>query len=1089
MWLNKRILLSNVTASLLLVSYPMAVSAVGMDGIILDGNVSVTNSTPITLDGNSSTLTPIEISNVVESGITIANSATLTVDSENVEIYGIIANNGNDGTISHSGTIDLNSTNGSAYGVLIWDGTGINSGVINNTGDIIAEGGSEVAGIYVYDNSGSITNDGSINLNSTNSGNATGIFIENENSGTIINTGEIVAISAGGNATGIYTYENSGSITNSGSIDLNTTGGAAYGINVDEESDNGNTGTITNSGSIRAESSSSDASGIYTGYNSPDGNITNTSSGTITVISNMEGSSAGGIVISDTNEGEINNLGSINATSTVGSAYGISVGTNETYAILNNEGDIIAEGRSDTFGIYTGSNNGTISHSGTIEASTTDDGTAYGIYMSNNSGTVTTDGSIYAHSVNGSAIGIYIDGDNSGNINANDSIIATSTDGDVIGIYAYNNQSSSTITNNGTINVDSEYGSATGIEISNSNDGTITNNSIINADSIYSDAYGIRAGFSSSPHTIANDGDIEVGTTDGNAYGIYIDNATNSAVTNSGSIIVDSTNNDAYGIYSNDFTSATLTNSGTITAPIALYLGNNGTVENTSSGVINGDIQAGMSNFQNHGTINLHSTDTSSVNDFTQSATGVLGIKLNSGADGILTYSQLVANGTVTLDAGTTINVNVQTATDYQDLLIGQQLADVISATTTLTADASTLNVTDTSALLNFTAIVDTNTLDLNIVQGTSILDATQNSGVVGAYGAAGVLDEYAGADSDLNNFIDSLNLLETEGEVAQAILETTPTTTTALSNMSTQFYNSMGSIIQSHQNNPRGMNSGDMVLGDKNLWVKPFGSYSKQSNKDGLNGFSAHSKGVGVGLDGEYENNQRIGLAIFYTQADADANGVSQNTELDILNLIVYGNFPIIDDSTNLFYQFGMGIQKTDSTRTITASALTAKADFDAKTLFANIKLARDMALSNSLTLSNQLFGTYVYYKNPSYSESGAGGLNLNVQGFNTTSLVFGVEESLKYAMTGGRNLILNVALGYDFGDTNQNVLASYHGASGTTFTTSGIDNGPWSYKTGAEIAQELQDNLSVSVAYDLDGKGSDFKNHSVSAKVNWKF
>lgn len=61
--------------------------------------------------------------------------------------------------------------------------------------------------------------------------------------------------------------------------------------------------------------------------------------------------------------------------------------------------------------------------------------------------------------------------------------------------------------------------------------------------------------------------------------------------------------------------------------------------------------------------------------------------------------------------------------------------------------------------------------------------------------------------------------------------------------------------------------------------------------------------------------------------------------------------------------------------------------------------------------------------------------------------------------------------------------------GASGTTFTTSGIDNGPWSYKTGAEIAQELQDNLSVSVAYDLDGKGSDFKNHSVSAKVNWKF
>lgn len=82
MWLNKRILLSNVTASLLLVGYPMAVSAVDMDGITYVGDANATNSTPITLDDNSNTLTPIEITGVVESGITILNSATLTVNSE-----------------------------------------------------------------------------------------------------------------------------------------------------------------------------------------------------------------------------------------------------------------------------------------------------------------------------------------------------------------------------------------------------------------------------------------------------------------------------------------------------------------------------------------------------------------------------------------------------------------------------------------------------------------------------------------------------------------------------------------------------------------------------------------------------------------------------------------------------------------------------------------------------------------------------------------------------------------------------------------------------------------------------------------------
>ncbi|MDQ1327519.1 MAG: hypothetical protein QG641_802 [Candidatus Poribacteria bacterium] len=972
MWLNKRILLSNVTASLLVVSYPMAVMGAELGALSGDGTTDITVDTNDTITLSDGSPIAIGITDTVLSGITVSNSGVITINAENNDVAGVYIDNGNEGAIN-----------------------------------------------------------------------------------------------------------------NVGAIDLNTTGGAAYGIYINEEND-GNNGTITNSGSIRAESSSSDASGIYTGYNGLGGNITNTSSGTITVISNMEGSSAGGIVISDTNDGEINNIGSINATSTVVSAYGISVGTNETDAILNNEGDIIAEGRSDTFGIYTGSNNGTISHSGTIEASTTtEEGTAYGIYMSDNYGTVTTDGSIDAHSLNGSTYGIYSENDNGGVINANNSIISTSTNGDASGIYIGGNNQN--LTNNGSIEAHSDNSRATGIEISNTNDGTVANINSITAESITGDAYGLAV--SSNNGTISNSGTIESISTEGNAYGIYVSmtNAMDGLISNSGTIIANSIDNDAYGIYVND-NMGTVTNSGTITAPIALYLTNSGTVENTSSGVINGDIQAGMSNFQNNGTINLHSTDTSTVNNFTQSATGVLGIKLNSGADGIPTYSKLSAGDTVILNAGTTINVNVQTATYYQDLLIGQQLTDVISATT-LTVDVSTLNVTDTSALLNFTAVIDGTTLDLDVIKGVSILDATQNSGVVGAYGAASVLEEYEGDDSDLNNFISSLNTLETEEEVAQAILETTPTTTAALSNMSTQFYNSMSSIVQSHQNNPRGMNSGDMVLGDKNLWVKPFGSYSKQNNKDGLNGFSAHSKGVGIGLDGEYENNQRIGLAVFYTQADADTNGVSQNTKLDILNLIAYGNFPIIDNETNLFYQLGMGIQQTSSTRTITAPALTAKADFNAKTLFANIKLARDMALNNSLNLSNQLFGTYVYYKNPSYSESGAGGLNLNVQGFNTTSLVFGVEESLKYSMIEGTNLILNVALGYDFGDTNQNVLASYHGASGTTFTTNGIDNGPWTYKTGVEIAQELQDNLSVNVGYDLDGKGSDFKNHSVSAKVNWKF
>lgn len=938
---KNRILLSNITASLLLVSYPLSMIAADATGIVYIGDANETNAAPVTLnDIDSDTRTAIDVQNTVDAGITISNTSTLTVDSENDDVYGIYAESYNDGVISQSGTIDLNSTNGYAAGVYVYE---TNNGTVNNTGDIVLQtGGGDANGIYSYDNSGTISNGGTIDVNSTDNGNATGIYVENENSGS-----------------------------------------------------------VTNTGTITATANNNDATGIYAGANLADANITNSSSGVITATS--ANSSAYGISVGDTNGGEINNLGEITATATLGSAYGIYVNTND--GTINNEGTIYAEGRSDTYGIYADSNNGSITqtNSGSIEATTTDDGGAYGIYTVSNSGTITAAGSIYAHSLNGSTYGIYVDGDNGNAINANGSIRVTSTDGD-------------------------------------------------------------------------------------EATGIYIGGTNSGSITNSGTIVAASTNNDAYGISINDNSGGSITNSGTITAPIAISINSGtGTFTNTSSGIINGDLQMGSTDVLNEGSINLLS-NVSTVNDFVQSATGVLGIKLYSGSDGVPSYSKLVANGTITLNAGTTINVNVQTASNYQDLLVNQQLSDVVSAFA-LNADASTINVTDTSALLNFVPVIDGTTLDLNIVQGVSILDATQNSGFVGAIGAANVLGSYSGNNADLNAFINALGIYETEAEVGHAILETTPTTVAALPTMSTQMYGTMGSIVQSHQNNLRGLNSGDIVFGNKSLWIKPFGSYSKQNDKDGLNGFSAHSKGFGIGMDGEYESAHRIGLAFFYTNTDASTNGISQSTKLDIFNLIGYGNFPIVDNKTNLLYQVGVGIQKTDSSRYISAVNKTASADYNAKSFFTQIKATREMSFNDALSISNELYGTYVYYKNPAYGESGAGGLNLNVKSFNTNTFILGIEENLQYVLEKGTNLIGNVGLGYDFGNTNQSVSASYAGASGSVFDTKGIDNGHWSYKAGAGVSQTLQENLSIDLKYDLEGKGIDFKNHTVSAKMNYKF
>ncbi len=48
------------------------------------------------------------------------------------------------------------------------------------------------------------------------------------------------------------------------------------------------------------------------------------------------------------------------------------------------------------------------------------------------------------------------------------------------------------------------------------------------------------------------------------------------------------------------------------------------------------------------------------------------------------------------------------------------------------------------------------------------------------------------------------------------------------------------------------GLNSGDGMFSENNLWIKPFGSIGKQNSKDGINGFDLKTYGLGFGADTE---------------------------------------------------------------------------------------------------------------------------------------------------------------------------------------------------------------------------------------------
>ncbi len=745
-------------------------------------------------------------------------------------------------------------------------------------------------------------------------------------------------------------------------------------------------------------------------------------------------------------------------------------------------------------------NYGTITNSGTITATSTND-SATGIDVYENSFRLENSGIITVDAF-GSAYGIS-SYRNYGSITNTGTINVSSEKSDVVGITNQYNDYYSTIRNAGTITATSEENQATGIySKDNTNYSTIENTGNITVDA-YLDARGIKSAYTKGESSIVNSGTI---TVSGDiARGIITNNVKeNSSITNNGTINTTGTSH-AMGItVLNLDDHSSITNNGTIKSTInnkadgkAFSIGvQNGdstsTVLNDTNGKLYGNIYIKGQSFTNKGLISLPynatGTDNAFINNFTQTQTGKLQIGLFT--DGSMTtYSQLSTDD-ATFEDGSTIDVNVLSSSTNSELLIGQKLDNIVTASNSLTLEGK-LNITDNSALLNFEYVKDGETLDLNVVEGTTLLNATTGGGNSPAKAAASALQtiQNTGTNTAMAPVFTALNKLPTNQAVSKAVESTTPQNTGSTVSAVGQISNTITGIVDQRQNiTMGGLNSGDEMFSQKSVWIKPFGSFGSQNDKDGLNGFDLKAHGIGVGIDGEYKPNQTLGFGFFYTNANVDVNNVSQKSDLDVFTTLVYGNVPVLDEKTNLLYQLGYSWQKTNGERSIFTGD-TARSKYTSKTASLDLKLVRDYRINDDLLLQPMISTTYRHFTNPSYSETGAGALNLDIKKFTSTELLLGVGTLANYKLNNDSRIVGSINIGYNLHDRQQSVTASYQGATGVSFDTTGIDNGRWSYDLGVGYEMDINDTSNINFSYNRQGQGSDFANNTFSAKYVLKF
>lgn len=1089
-----------------------------------------TNATITVGSGDTVTVTGAGPQNAVNVDFTAgANAFTATISNA-----GIISASTDD---SDAKAIQVHSANNAA-------GTGAisigNSGTLSATGN----GGSTSATGMAIENQNSLVtinnqSGASILVNSGTS-DASGISLLDSNlqAGSAVSNSGSITVTGGGVANGIRINAalNNATITNNGNITVSKAAAGLASVMTGIQADYVFGSAITNTANGSINVSNQENTGGITGISI--GRAFAEQAGSRAVLSNAGSISVSGAgdaraidIASDITGASITNAAhaSITATSTGDTARGMFLySPNVNDLNLTNSGSITASGHSISFGIqvYTESplylNDSSITNAGTITV-TSAQGRAAGIDVSSDS-----DASVFNTAIR------------------NTNTITVSAADAAVGINVAGSLLASSIVNSGTISVTSTNNVANGIFVGSMAqdqvNGNLTQSNVTNAGTIMLQGMGsmgmwIKAANDAS--TIVNAGTIQSGTPASYASGISVDQLNGSAsITNSGTISLRSTmlsvgidlttlNSNAgaaienrgtitvdagmtaAGIATRDGTGA-IRNSGIISATVngqadakgfSLYAGGSGiTVTNTNTGVMNGNlIVAGTLN--NAGTISLpHNANTNqggasalpsaTVGTFTNSGTLEIGLLTNGATT---THSQLLTN-TATFDTGSKIKVNVLAASTNEALLVGQTLHDVVKATTSLTINA-TPTVEDNSALLDFQYVKNANSIDLNIVGGSTIVDSTRaGGGSVNALAAAGALMtiQSNGSFAAMTPVFTALNALPTDADVAKAVNSLTPATTMASRQAGWKISNSIQNIVDMRQNaglTGSSLNSGDPLMADRNFWLKPFGSWGKQDDKGGLNGFDLRTRGIGLGLDGEYAPNQKLGFAFFYSNADVDMNNMAQKADLNVYSALLYGNVPLLDDKTNFLYQAGYTAQQTDTTRQIALTGQTAKGSYTATVAAVDLKLMRDYQVSERLLLQPLVSASYRRLSNPSYEETGAGAANQQVDRLTSSQTTVGVGVRANYLFDEQSKLITNLHLGHDLNSNAFSISSGFAGAPGVRYQTHGIDNGRNSYELGLGYEHKVSDSSKLNLMYTRQGHGSSFANDAISATYTLKF
>jgi outer membrane autotransporter protein len=298
-----------------------------------------------------------------------------------------------------------------------------------------------------------------------------------------------------------------------------------------------------------------------------------------------------------------------------------------------------------------------------------------------------------------------------------------------------------------------------------------------------------------------------------------------------------------------------------------------------------------------------------------------------------------------------------------------------------------------------------------------------------------------------------------------------------------------VSSAVASRQLN-KGVASGE-AGSETHLWVRVFGSQAEQDDKSDAAGFEVDSVGVVVGFDAYIGDTWNVGLAVGYSDLDAEDDSPLLNHEIDITGFQIAGYADWAGNDGSFAEVIGLiGFNENESERHINFAGLNrvAEGDYDSDYTHISAAYGRSFAINDGFTLSPVVHLGYTVVDDDSYVEFGADDLNLDVDSNDSESLILGVDGRGAFELNeNGSQITGYVGLGFDL-ISDDTILAAAFAGGGPIFSTPIEESDDFLIRAGIGVEWIVSEMGEVHVRYDYENR-DDFTNQLLTATFRWSF